>query len=202
MKYTVFETITPKLIQKPLFAYINTISDDITPKMVMKEYNAIIKRHPDIGGIKNNLIMGLYLAAYTFAFYKVAPETVTDEVYEGLIQAIATAPSTKKLYKGKNFFTDKNMETRMRLSTDKQYNAYEGNWKYKFSYNLDTPECEMIYTECAICKMAENEDCFHLMKYACILDYVSQEFMGNTLTRTKTIGNGDEICDFHIVKNG
>ncbi len=198
MKYGIMGAIMPTLVQKPLFEYISTITSEINVKSVKKEYKAIIARQPEVGGRKNNLIMGLYLAAYTFAFYKVAPHIVTEEVYEGLVRAVAYSPSTEKLYKGKNFFTKKNMTTRERLAVDKEYNSYSENWKYTFSYDLSVPKCEIIYTECAICKMAEREGCFNLMKYACVLDYTSQEFMGNTLTRTKTIGNGDDICDFHI----
>ncbi len=199
MKYGLMGIIMPMLVQKPIFDYMKKACPEITPKMVKKEFKALIARQPDIGGSKNNLIMGLYLAAYTFAFYKAAPDLVTEEVYEGLIDAVAHAPSTAKLYKGKNFFTQKNMETRKRLATDPTYNGYSENWKYTFTYDPTVPQCEIIYTECAICKMAHREGCAHLMRYACTLDYVSQEFMGNKLVRTKTIGNGDDICDFNII---
>ena len=61
------------------------------------------------------------------------------------------------------------------------------------------PECRITYTKCAICEMAKRENCFHLVRYMCTTDYASQELMGNTLIRTKTLGNGDECCDFHII---
>ena len=43
------------------------------------------------------------------------------------------------------------------------------------------------------------ENCFHLMPHLCKTDFAQQELMGNTLIRTKTIGNGDAVCDFHII---
>ena len=33
----------------------------------------------------------------------------------------------------------------------------------------------------------------------CKIDFVSQELMGNTLIRTKTLAEGYDVCDFHII---
>ena len=143
--------------------------------------------------------MGLYLAAYLMAVYKTAPEKITDEVFEGLVDAIVTCDRFVKMNKGREFFTEKNIQTRNRFQSDPEFNSYPENWKYTFTYDLSVPECTITYTRCAICEMARRERCFHLMKYLCTTDFAQQDLMGNTLIRTKTIGNGDEICDFHIV---
>ena len=91
------------------------------------------------------------------------------------------------------------MNARNRLAGDAWFNRFPDNWKYTFSYNMEIPECRITYTKCAICEMAKRENCFHLVRYMCTTDYASQELMGNTLIRTKTLGNGDECCDFHII---
>jgi len=133
------------------------------------------------------------------AVYKVNPEKVSEEVFDGLVKAICASDIFIRLNKGKEFFSEKNIGTRNRLQSDPEFNSYEENWKYTFTYDMSVPECTITYTKCAICRMAKREDCFHLMKYLCTTDFVQQELMGNTLIRTKTIGNGDEICDFHII---
>lgn len=50
--------------------------------------------------------------------------------------------------------------------------------------------------------MARREACFHLMPHLCKTDFAQQKLMGNTLIRTKTLGNGDDVCDFHIIGGG
>lgn len=199
MNYGIMGVAVPLLIRQPAFAYLNQTVPGIDPKAVKQEYKNIISRQPEVGGLKNNLIMGLYLAAYLMAVYRTAPETMTDEVFEGLLDAIVTCARFVKMNKGREFFTEKSIQTRNRLQSDPEFNSYPENWKYTFTYDLSVPECTITYTRCAICEMARREGCFHLMKYLCTTDFAQQDLMGNTLIRTRTIGNGDEICDFHII---
>lgn len=199
MKYGIFGAMIPVLVTKPAFEYLDKTVPGISKQAVKKEYKAIIARQPEIGGMKNNLIVGLFMAAWLMAVYKVNPEKVTEEVFDGLVKAICASDIFIRLNKGKEFFSEKNIGTRNRLQSDPEFNSYEENWKYTFTYDMSVPECTITYTKCAICRMAKREDCFHLMKYLCTTDFVQQELMGNTLIRTKTIGNGDEICDFHII---
>ena len=199
MKYGIMGALIPVLMKKPVYAYLDQNAPGIDPRKVKKEYQNIISRQPEIGGSKNNLIMGLYTAGYLMEVYKTAPEKITEAMFEGLVNAVCASDIFVRLNKGREFFTQKNMETRNRLQSDPEFNSYPENWKYTFSYDLSVPECTITYTRCAICEMAHREECFHLMKYLCTTDFAQQDLMGNILIRTKTIGNGDEICDFHIV---
>ena len=90
MNYGIMGVAVPLLIRQPTFAYLNQTVPGIDPKAVKQEYKNIISRQPEVGGLKNNLIMGLYLAAYLMAVYKTAPEKITDDVFEGLVDAIVT----------------------------------------------------------------------------------------------------------------
>ena len=199
MKYGFMGAIVPILMEKPTFAYLNEAAPSIKSKAVKANFKSIIARQPEIGGMKNNLIMGLYLAAYLMAVYQTDPEKMSDDVFEGLVDHITKSKRFASMCEGKDFFTKKNMETRDRLQSDPEFNSYPENWKYTFSCDLGVPECTITYTRCAICEMARRENCFHLMRYLCTTDYAQQDLMGNTLIRTKTIGNGDDICDFHII---
>ena len=199
MKYGIFGAMIPVLVTRPAFEYLDKTVPGISKKAVKKEYKAIISRQPEIGGMKNNLIVGLYMAAWLMAIYKTAPDQVSEDIFDGLIKAICASDIFIRLNKGKELFSEKNIGTRNRLQSDPEFNSYEENWKDTFTYDMSVPECTITYTKCAICQMAKREDCFHLMKYLCTTDFVQQELMGNTLIRTKTIGNGDEICDFHII---
>ncbi len=199
MKYGIMGMAVPLLVKKPAYAFLNKAAPGIRPGAVKAEYKRIIKNQPEVGGSKNNLIMGLYLAAYFMAIYKAAPKKMTDELFGNFIDAICASDIFVKMNKGRNFFTEKNIFTRDSLQHDPLFTNNSENWQYTFSYDLSVPECSITYTKCAICQMARREGCFHLMPHLCKTDYAQQELMGNKLIRTKTIGNGDKVCDFHII---
>ena len=199
MKYGVMGAVVPLLVKKPAYAYLNHLALGIRPGAVKAEYKRIVANQPDVGGTKNNLIMGLYLAAYFMAVYKTTKGKMTDEAFGEFIDSICASDTFVKMNKGRNFFTEKNIFTRDRLQHDSIFTDNPENWQYSFSYDMKIPECTITYTRCAICEMARRENCFHLMPHLCKTDFAQQELMGNTLIRTKTIGNGDDICDFHII---
>lgn len=202
MEYGVKWIMIPLLLDKAMQEFFRKqeFVDDVRAymKKARAEYKAMILRCPGVGP-KNNLVMGLYVAAYALSFYKAAPDQMTEEVFHELVNAVCYSDAMKKMYKGKDFFTKKNMETRAKNAIEWEKGEYPFNWKCSFSYDLSKRECFMTYTECAVCKMGQMEGCGHLLKYLCLTDYVSQELMGNTLYRTKTIAAGDDVCDFHIV---
>lgn len=199
MKYGLMGAAVPLLVKKPAYAWLERKVPGIKPQIVKAEYKRIIKAQPDVGGMKNNLIMGLYLAAYFMAVYKTASGRMSDEMFGEFIDAICASEIFVKMNEGRNFFTEKNILTRNRLQNDPIFTDIPENWQYTFSYDMEVPECTITYTRCAICEMARREGCFHLMPHLCKTDYAQQKLMGNTLIRSKTIGNGDDICDFHII---
>lgn len=199
MNYGIMGMAVPLLVKKPAFAYLDRGVPGISSKAVKAEYKRIVENQPDVGGTKNNLIMGLYLAAYFMAVYKAAPEKMSDETFGAFIDSICASDTFVRMNRGRNFFTEKNILTRNRLQSDPIFTNNPENWQYSFSYDMSVPECTITYTKCAICSMARREGCFHLMPHLCKTDFAQQKLMGNTLIRTKTIGNGDDICDFHII---
>ena len=46
----------------------------------------------------------------------------------------------------------------------------------------------------------KQESLSFLLPHMCVMDYPTIEFSGGKLLRTKTLGNGDDCCDFHVVK--
>ena len=202
MKYGLFGTVIPLMLDKTMYPFVEKQSLDLNmkkyKKKVRSEYKAMVHRFPGVGP-KNNLVMGLYLAAYMLAFYKAAPDKITEPVFEELVNALCYCPAMEKMSKGKNFFTKKNMEARAAHAKRSQTGEQPFDWKFTFSYDMDKPECYINYSECAICKMGIREGCSNLLPYLCITDYANQEQMGNTLIRTKTLANGDDRCDFHII---
>ena len=110
--------VVPVLMKKPTEDFMRSRQIPFSQKAVKKEFTAILRRQPDIGGMKNNLLMGLYLAAYFMAVYKFNPVDMTGPVYEALVSAVCLSDIFRIMCEGREFFTEKNMETRKRLSTD------------------------------------------------------------------------------------
>ena len=64
-----------------------------------------------------------------------------------------------------------------------------------FDYGID-------YTECANCKFLKEQGAMELAPYACAVDIAASELMGWGLTRTMTLAEGYEKCDFRFKKRG
>lgn len=62
----------------------------------------------------------------------------------------------------------------------------------------DEYELGYDYLECGICKLCRDEGCFELAKYLCKIDYLMVDLIGVNLTRTMTIAEGGEYCDFRF----
>ena len=71
---------------------------------------------------------------------------------------------------------------------------------FDFSYDLSVPEYYVTHRECGVCKLARQEDLMFLMPHMCVMDYPTIEYKGGKLIRTKTLGAGDDCCNFHVVK--
>lgn len=128
MKYGLMGVAVRVLVKKPTLEYLREATPGISAKSVSSHYKAIVSRQPEVGGMRNNLIMGLYLAAYFMAVWQAAPEMMDDETFEGLVSHITVSKRFVKMNKGRDFFTKKNMETRDRLQSDPEFNSYLENW--------------------------------------------------------------------------
>ena len=64
-----------------------------------------------------------------------------------------------------------------------------------FDYGID-------YVECANCKFLESQHAPELAPYSCATDKVTSEYFGWGLTRTTTLAEGAEKCDFRFKKGG
>lgn len=77
---------------------------------------------------------------------------------------------------------------------------YAMDWVFDFSYDLSVPEYYVTHRQCGVCKLGKQEGMEFLMPYMCKTDYPTIEYKGGKLIRTKTLGEGADCCDFHVVK--
>ena len=70
----------------------------------------------------------------------------------------------------------------------------EGDGK-TFDYGID-------YLECASCKFLAKQGAFEIAPYLCPVDILYSDALGWGLTRTMTLAEGAEKCDFRFKKGG
>ena len=141
-------------------------------KRQKKEYKAMVARTPSVGSVKDNMFASvMYLACFGFSYYKADPEHIRKEI-----------------------------DRYVRGSERSKKRKYPMDWVFDFSYDLSVPEYYVTHRECGVCKIARQEGLMFLMPHICVMDYPTIEYKGGKLIRTKTLGAGDDCCDFHVVK--
>jgi hypothetical protein len=167
-------------------------------------YHEIILRSSSIGGRKNPLTMNVLIAAFIAAFYKSAIGQITVEqmglILSNAMEETAAFRSFTKIMSRK-IFTRKWQDGRNKVAIESQRKFYPANFVSEFIYGKTTDEYGINYLECAICKLFQQENCLELVQQMCQFDYVMAKYMGCKLSRTKTIANGDGICDFWYTKS-
>ena len=106
-----------------------------------------------------------------------------------------------KAKQGKSAFTEKEIEDRTRQAkwSRDHINEYPMNWFYYFEKVPGKDEYYITHKQCGICKLTKQEHCEHITKYLCMMDYYTFEMQGAVLDRTKTLGYGDDECNFHLM---
>ncbi len=206
MKYGFMGWFVKFAFKKTAFNYIEKEIKEIDiksyKKRVNKEYKAIIKRTPSVGKLKENMfVVTMYAGAFVIALYKEADGKITAEKLKGLIKAAAYSPLMVKAKKGKNAFSDKIIEDRTKQAkwSRDHIKEYPMNWFYYFEVVPGKEEYYVTHKECGICKLTKQEHCEDITKYLCMIDYYTFEMQGVVLDRTKTLGYGDDECNFHLM---
>lgn len=206
MKYGLIGRFIKFAFAKTAFTYIEKEIPEINlkpyKKRVLKEYKAIVKRTPSIGKMKDNMfVMTMYAGAFLIALYKESDEKMDEEMLKGLIRAEAYCPLMVKAKQGKSAFTKKEIANRTKQAkwSRDHIEEYPMNWFYYFETVPGKEEYYITHKQCGICKLTEQEQCQEITKYLCMMDYYTFEMQGAVLDRTKTLGYGDDECNFHLM---
>lgn len=206
MKYGFMGWFIKYAFSKTAFNYIEKEIKDIDinsyKKNVLKEYKDIVKRTPSIGPLKKNMfVVTMYCGAFLIALYKKAESKLNGDKLKDLVHELAYSPLMVKAKSGKSAFTEKEIKNRTiqsKWSRD-NINKYPMNWFYYFVNVPGKEEYYITHKECGICKLTKQEGCGEITKYLCMIDYYTFEMQGAVLDRTKTLGYGDDECNFHLM---
>ncbi|MDO5424613.1 MAG: L-2-amino-thiazoline-4-carboxylic acid hydrolase [Eubacteriales bacterium] len=208
MKYTYCETMMWHAMTPAMFRFLAQREPAWDVKTLKKHakqtYREMVRRTPDIGGLKeNSLRICLAAGMVWLSVYEAAEGKMSDECFAGLVESSMEAPLVKMSFQGKakTAFT---LEAQQKRAD----NAVKGNaisdspfnWNTEVILGRDTDEYTILYHRCGLCAFARQEGLFHLVPYMCMLDIKSVEWMGGVLYRTKTLAAGEDCCDFYICR--
>jgi len=206
MKYGIMGGFIKFAFAKTAFDYVEKEIPELDmasyKKRVQKEYRAIVLRTSGVGKMKDNMfVMTMYAGAFLIALYKEADGRMNEEKLKGLVRAASYSPLMVKAKQGKSAFTEKEIATRTKQSqwSRDHIEEYPMNWYYYFKTVPGKDEYYITHKQCGICKLTAQEHCEEITKYLCMMDYYTFEMQGAVLDRTKTLGYGDDECNFHLM---
>ena len=169
-----------------------------TIKDIKDEYNMVIERAKDIG--KAQLLSSYLMGGYFIAMNRKSGLTA-DENYEILLNGLMSSKLFHKIMgNSKSYFNPKRTEKRKIWANKSHLKKYENDWVVDILDGNDQYDLGYDYTQCGICKLFKDEGCFELAHYMCQMDYPMADMIGIKLKRTKTLANGDNVCDFRYSK--
>ena len=171
-------------------------------------YEALIPQIPYIGDKNPFLIFLLPTSRYLAVYRSLQRQgrTVEDAgqlIYEMSEAELKAMPGLLRRAIGYLWFSQWFLRHLKKRATEFQERKYSGGYVLtyvqgdgqNFDYGVD-------YTECASCKFLSAQDALELAPYVCAVDKVASEMMGWGLSRTMTLAEGCERCDFRFKKGG
>ncbi len=172
---------------------------------VGKKLDEIIPEVPDIG---DSIFKSSYLMAIFFiAWYKVLEEMKISNEEIRLIIWGATENCFKKIpnlfipVAKKIYLNPMIRKAESHTKKSEENNLPEYDWKIKYEKVDDN--CFYLNTyECGIKKLCKKFDVEDMLLIMCRMDYLTSHYLKSGFERTKTLGDGDEVCNNKFFING
>jgi hypothetical protein len=173
-----------------------------------REYEALIPRIPFIGEKSPMLIFLLPTSRYLAVYLALQKRggTVEDAghvIYEMCEAEAKAIPGPVRRLMGYLWFFPLFLRRVRKHAAESQKRQYPGG--YVFTYvegNGRDFDWGIDYAECSSCKLLKAQNAMDLAPYICAVDKVSSELLGWGLTRTMTLAEGFDKCDFRFKKGG
>jgi hypothetical protein len=173
-----------------------------------REYEALIPQIPFIGE-KNPFLIFLLPTSRYLAIYRVLRrngfilEEAGQIIYQMNEAELKSIPILVRRIIGYLFFSKLFIWRVKKRAKESQERKYPGGYVLtfiegygqKFDYGFD-------YTECGGCKFLNEQNASELAPFMCALDKTVSEALSWGLTRTMTIADGFDKCDFRFKKSG
>jgi len=157
---------------------------------------------------KGNLATYAKLSALVLVMVKLYKEIGLEEyeigefIYRTADEHYRLTP-IKKWIQRKLFFSrlNKRQIIKRQALSEQGENGING-FKIKYIDGANQDEFGVDYLKCGICAYFARKNLFEYVKYCCLVDYALMKNTGISFSRTTTLGNGGEKCDFRFAKEG
>ncbi len=173
-----------------------------------QEYERLVPEIPYIGE-RSPMLYFLLPTSRHLAVYRILQrhgrplEEAGQIVYEMGEAEIRAVPSVARRTIGYLWFSPLFKRRLKRRAAESRARQYPGGYVIdyvegdgqEFDYGVD-------YIECASCKFLKAQGVPELTPYGCAVDKVASEMLGWGLSRTMTLAEGYDRCDFRFKKGG
>ena len=206
MKYTYRERLMWHIIAPASLHSLGEQGWDVSElkKKAKTIYRQMVARTPGIGGLTgNSLHICLVAGMIWLSIYEAAEGRMSEECFGGMVEAGMESPMVKASFTGKAKTAFTLAAQQKRAANAVRDNAASGgpfNWQAEIILGRDADEYTILYRQCGLCALGQQEGLPQLVSYLCAMDTLSIEWMGGKLYRTKTLAAGGNCCDLYICK--
>lgn len=198
-----------RFTKKAIYNKFDNTQSNLIHENAREEYRRLIPQLPYIGGEEvsgtMNLIGGAQLLAIirSLEAYGMNERQIGEIIYKTLDGFYNSIPKPIGILMGKIMLSKHSIKKRIKAMAETQKRKYSEGF-----VNIPIPGTDGNFyfgqdvLECAICKFYKKQGAEKYVPYICLGDYPMFQRMGVMFYRTKTLGNGDDVCDFRVVKKG
>ncbi len=173
----------------------------------IEAFDKLFDGFPDVGGDRNWDTQFIPVAGWYVALYRPmrsagkSAEDVGRLIYELYRRSLEGTPKDETEREGEDLFSPGSLAAMSDWAEWTQKREYPANWVAtfvrgdgkEFDYGYD-------YTECGLVKYFRSQGVPELAPYVCLNDFLKSAAIGSGLRRTRTLAEGDDVCDFRYKK--
>jgi hypothetical protein len=174
------------------------------------EYERLVLELPYVGGDKNNLTRILLSTSVFIPLLKILrSEGISTRQNGHMIVTTASFMYQEKIpwfikwFMRWNHFSQTGKQKKKDAAMLSQRKRYPEDWVYRYMEgDGQTYDHKIVYSECALKKFWTSRGLEEYVPYLCLCDYAIWQAIGIEVSRTRTLGNGADECDFRYIKKG
>ncbi|MCK4451872.1 MAG: L-2-amino-thiazoline-4-carboxylic acid hydrolase [Anaerolineae bacterium] len=172
-----------------------------------QEFQRLIPEIPYIGGKKNGFTRALIGCTMALALYRVLKSRVrsVEEIGKMVVEVeenrVQSYPKFFVRLLGRFIHSPLGKNRIKKMAEESQKRLYPGGWVATF-VESDGEEFDfgIDYTECGLCKFFHQQGADEFTPYLCLIDFVQQRAMNTGFSRSMTLAEGADRCDFRWKK--
>ena len=195
-------------VKNPLITRFGEVDYKMMAASVREEFQRLIPLLPYVGGeqpfTQFVISSGWFLAFHRVMLARGASTRETGELAYTLSQTyLARVPGFARRLLGYMSFSPKYLRKLRKRAEESQRHPYQRGYVYSYvegdgvnyDYGVD-------YRQCATWTLFQEQGAVELTPYLCACDHLYSEMLNWGLTRTTTLGEGGEVCDFRFKRGG